>query len=787
MEKVIQIFRSRLFSALLDIQEYYELTLLDERRVDSQNVAEMVTSRVVDRKPTPINHQNNHVAPRYNNVGANELEEPLPPPPPELLHNNNNGVKSRSPQSLASHGSSNRTAAPDKRAEYDENWEYDDVTLERGTTGLGFSIAGGTDNPHVGNDPSIFITKLIEGGTAMRDGRLKVNDVIVSVNDVPTENVTHAQSVDALKRAGNTVHLIVRRPKAATETIMEVQMKKGSRGLGFSIGGGSDNQHISGDNAIYITKIIDGGTAQEDGRLEMGDKLIAVNDVYLNNVTHDEAVAALKATKDTVRFIIAKPVYSELNGDQADSLPRSPTQSQASASYSVSRTAAAAAARSPDKSPELNVARGPRKIVLKKGTTGLGFNIVGGEDGEGIFVSFILAGGQADRSGALFRGDQLLTVNGIDLRDATHEQAAAVLKGSGDVVEIMAEHRPNEYNRFEAKIHDLREQMMNSTTGSLLTLPSAASSVKMSNKKTLYVKALFDCDAELDKSVPGRGLSFNYGDILHVTNANDDDWWQAQKVLPEEDIIGVIPSKQRVEKRERTRLKSVKLNKNKKKKGKKSDVPSDDEALENIRSYVTVISKPLRITRPVIILGPLKDRINDDLITDFPDRFASCIPHTTRPRRANEVDGRDYHFVASRDQMERDIENHLFIEAGQFSENLYGTHVQSVRDIAEGGKHCILDVSGTAIKRLEEAELYPITILVRPDSFDLIRQWDDVMTEEQARKAFEKMTKIEEEFGDQFTSVVSGNSADDVYAIVKDVIKEQSGSAVWIAADTPEQ
>lgn len=55
--------------------------------------------------------------------------------------------------------------------------------------------------------------------------------------------------------------------------------------------------------------------------------------------------------------------------------------------------------------------REPRKIILHKGSTGLGFNIVGGEDGEGIFVSFILAGGPADLSGELQRGDQILSVS----------------------------------------------------------------------------------------------------------------------------------------------------------------------------------------------------------------------------------------------------------------------------------------------------------------------------------------------------------------------------------------
>lgn len=67
-------------------------------------------------------------------------------------------------------------------------------------------------------------------------------------------------------------------------------------------------------------------------------------------------------------------------------------------------------------------------MVLSKGTTGLGFNIVGGEDGEGIFISFILAGGPADVSGQLRRGDQIISVNGHDLKHASHEQAALTLK-----------------------------------------------------------------------------------------------------------------------------------------------------------------------------------------------------------------------------------------------------------------------------------------------------------------------------------------------------------------------
>ena len=52
------------------------------------------------------------------------------------------------------------------------------------------------------------------------------------------------------------------------------------------------------------------------------------------------------------------------------------------------------------------------------------------------------------------------------------------------------------------------------------------------------------------------------------------------------------------------------------------------KAEENILSYEAVVQHELQYTRPVIVLGPLKDRINDDLISEFPDKFGSCVPRT---------------------------------------------------------------------------------------------------------------------------------------------------------------
>lgn len=67
------------------------------------------------------------------------------------------------------------------------------------------------------------------------------------------------------------------------------------------------------------------------------------------------------------------------------------------------------------------------------------------------------------------------------------------------------------------------------------------------------------------------------------------------------------------------------------------------------------------------------------------------LTDTTRPKREYEVDGRDYHFVSSREQMEKDIQSHRFIEAGQYNSHLYGTSVQSVREVAEQVCSSVLD------------------------------------------------------------------------------------------------
>ncbi|XP_036845674.1 disks large homolog 2 isoform X9 [Oncorhynchus mykiss] len=954
IQRVMGVFKSSLFQALLDIQEFYEVTLLNTQKSCKQKLEEV--NHMADKweqtgtgsltavlhhacptemgEPSSLEHGGKDQTPISVKVSENRPAavqgSPHTGPPPACM---NPALMStpwqyryQDEDSPPEHGFprlTNEVRAPElvhvseKNLSEIENvhgyvshshisplkaspapiivntdtlesvpyvngteieYEFEEITLERGNSGLGFSIAGGTDNPHIGDDPGIFITKIIPGGAAAEDGRLRVNDCILRVNDADVSEVSHSKAVEALKVAGSIVRLYVRRRRPMLETVIEIKLIKGPKGLGFSIAGGVGNQHIPGDNSIFVTKIIDGGAAQKDQRLQVGDRLLMVNNYTLEEVSHEEAVAILKNTSDVVYLKVGKPTSVYLsdpygppdithsfspamenhissggnNGtlEYKCSLPPmpispgrySPLQKHLLGEEDINRLdgfsflrnasiddgeahrfesqhfqlrppepvySTVNKAPSPhhyspvecDKSllhsipfphyhlgllPDFEITRDPRRMVLHKGSTGLGFNIVGGEDGEGIFVSFILAGGPADLSGELRRGDQILSVNGIDLRGATHEQAAAALKGAGQTVTIIAQYRPEEYGRFEAKIHDLREQMMNHS------MSSGSGSLRTNQKRSLYVRALFDYEKAKDSGLPSQGLSFRYGDILHVINASDDEWWQARRVTPDGDSeeMGVIPSKRRVERKERARLKTVKFNAKPGTIDSKGDIPGigdDGYGTKTLRSqedmilsYEPVIRQEINYARPVIILGPMKDRINDDLISEFPDKFGSCVPHTTRSRRDYEVDGRDYHFVMSREQMEQDIQEHKFIEAGQYNDNLYGTSVQSVKYVAERGKHCILDVSGNAIKRLQVAQLYPIAIFIKPRSIDSLMEMNKRLTEEQARKTFDRAMKLEQEFGEFFTALVQGDTLEDIYNHCKMVIEEHSGPYIWI-------
>ncbi|XP_021055579.1 multiple PDZ domain protein isoform X2 [Mus pahari] len=287
----------------------------------------------------------------------------------------------------------------------------------------------------------VMIKSLSEHGGAAKDGRLKPGDHILAVDDEVVAGCPVEKFISLLKTAKATVKLTVRAenpgcpavPSSAVTVSGErkdssqtpavlapdlepipstsrsstpavfasdpatcpiipgcettIEISKGQTGLGLSIVGGSDT--LLG--AIIIHEVYEEGAACKDGRLWAGDQILEVNGIDLRKATHDEAINVLRQTPQRVRLTLYR--------DEA-----------------------------PYKEEDVC---GTFTIELQKRPgKGLGLSIVGKRNDTGVFVSDIVKGGIADADGRLMQGDQILMVNGEDVRNATQEAVAALLKCS---------------------------------------------------------------------------------------------------------------------------------------------------------------------------------------------------------------------------------------------------------------------------------------------------------------------------------------------------------------------
>ncbi len=322
IEKLIYIFKSSLFQALLDIQGFYEEILLDNNKdANSKALAVLrIAEKWQENNPLPsvqVGSGNYAGSSNSNNAAAavsmNDLLMPLPRKSPGGSYRSEN-MSLDGPvntQDVPMNGSSPQKNDNDQNDDvvdlpnYSDHWTFENIVLERSPgVSLGFSIAGGTDNPMYGNNTAIFITKLTPNGLSERDGRLRPNDILYKVNDVVLDDVDHNEAVQALKNAGNTVYLTVKRLQPTL--VEEITLEKSQNGLGFSISGGLFTEHLKNDHGIFVTKIIPGGAADLDGKLCVGDRILSVNDVSLEYVTHDDAVEAISSIVEQFNEIVIR-------------------------------------------------------------------------------------------------------------------------------------------------------------------------------------------------------------------------------------------------------------------------------------------------------------------------------------------------------------------------------------------------------------------------------------------------------------------------------------------------
>ncbi|XP_053909594.1 multiple PDZ domain protein isoform X10 [Cuculus canorus] len=319
------------------------------------------------------------------------------------------------------------------------------VELPKDQGGLGIAIS---EEDTVNG---VVIKSLTDYGAAAKDGRIKVGDQILAVDDEIVVGYPVEKFISLLKTSKTMVRLTINsaepdsltaapvtsstvlaekrnmqppasvpsssspEPEAVKSTSRSstpatlasdpatcpiipgcettIDISKGRTGLGLSIVGGTDT--LLG--AIIIHEVYEEGAASKDGRLWAGDQILEVNGIDLRNATHDEAINVLRQTPQKVRLTVYRDEAQYKEEDMYD---------------------------------VLNIE------LQKKPGKGLGLSIVGKRNDTGVFVSDIVKGGIADTDGRLMQGDQILTVNGEDVRNANQETVAALLKCSLGTVRL---------------------------------------------------------------------------------------------------------------------------------------------------------------------------------------------------------------------------------------------------------------------------------------------------------------------------------------------------------------
>ncbi|XP_069007417.1 MAGUK p55 subfamily member 7 isoform X2 [Embiotoca jacksoni] len=448
-------------------------------------------------------------------------------------------------------------------------------------------------------------------------------------------------------------------------------------------------------------------------------------------------------------------------------------------------------------------------IRLVKNKEPLGATIRRDDHTGAILVARIMRGGAADRSGLIHVGDELKEVNGIPVDDKKPEEVIRILAQSQGAITFKV-------------------------------VPSVKEDAPTKEPK-VFVKALFDYDPKEDKAIPCKeaGLAFKKGSILQIMSQDDATWWQAKHEGEANPRAGLIPSKQFQERRfalkrpiatlppQRTSSRrsydvavefedadyssgfhlagfrrSFRLSRRDKKTNKSMYECKKSEMYDmaDVPTYEEVI--PYRRQseakhRLVVLVGPTGVGLNElkrKLLISDPQHFSVTIPHTSRPKRNQESDGVEYHFI-SKHLFETDIQNNKFIEYGEYKGNYYGTSLDSVHSVLSKNKVCLLDVQPHTIKHLRTSEFKPFVVFVKPPTIDKLRETrknakiisgkDDKGTakpfmEEDFQEMVSTAQTMETQYGHLFEKVIVNDDISAAFSELRLALKKVEMETHWV-------
>ncbi|XP_052420392.1 peripheral plasma membrane protein CASK isoform X13 [Carassius gibelio] len=383
-------------------------------------------------------------------------------------------------------------------------------------------------------------------------------------------------------------------------------------------------------------------------------------------------------------------------------------------------------------------------------------------------VARIMHGGMIHRQGTLHVGDEIREINGISVANQTVEQLQKMLREMRGSITFKI---VPSYRTQQSSCEDL---------------PSTI----QPKGRQIYVRAQFEYDPVKDDLIPCKeaGIRFRVGDIIQIINKDDHNWWQGKLENTKNGTAGLIPSPElqewrvaciAMEKTKQEQQASCTWFGKKKKQYKDKYLAKHNAVFDQLDlvTYEEVVKLPAFKRKTLVLLGAHgvgRRHIKNTLITKHPDRFAYPIPHTTRPPKKDEENGKNYFFV-SHDQMMQDISNNDYLEYGSHEDAMYGTRLETIRKIHEQGLVAILDVEPQALKVLRTAEFAPYVVFIAAPTIT------PGMNEDESLQRLQKESEIlQKTYAHYFDQTIINNEIDETIRLLEEAIDLVCTTAQWV-------
>nr|XP_046219771.1 peripheral plasma membrane protein CASK-like isoform X14 [Oncorhynchus gorbuscha] len=423
-------------------------------------------------------------------------------------------------------------------------------------------------------------------------------------------------------------------------------------------------------------------------------------------------------------------------------------------------------------------------------------------------VARIMHGGMIHRQGTLHVGDEIREINSISVANQTVEQLQRMLKEMrGSITfKIVPSYRTQGSSCERESPSNSRQSPANGTGHSsvnsfILDLPSTVQPknrqmvvprppIKDKMSVKIYVRAQFEYDPSRDDLIPCKeaGIPFRVGDIVQIISKDDHNWWQGKLENTKNATAGLIPSPElqewrvaciAMEKTKQEQQASCTWFGKKKKQYKDKYLAKHNAVFDQLDlvTYEEVVKLPAFKRKTLVLLGAHgvgRRHIKNTLITKHPDRFAYPIPHTTRLPKKDEENGKNYYFV-SHDQMMQDISNNDYLEYGSHEDAMYGTRLETLRQIHEQGLISILDVEPQALKVLRTAEFAPYVVFIAAPTIT------PGINEDESLQHLQKESEIlQKTYAHYFDQTIINNEIDETIRHLEEAIDLVCTNAQWI-------